>query len=207
MATSYQEALGHYSDGVKWSVGISCAIVGGAFLQHEFLFSQPNWIQLPIGGAVLCFVVSIFCGIEYVSRLDRIQTMEAGKTQLASKTQALSDEEKLDLTKRGDEIDKALSSSKPWLWANKVGFLIGISVATITVLAARPPKASGQDVTLHTPDMASKRFTVTHSAVHQTAHGSQAHTFLLDENTGEMWQMVCAPGGSVTFKPVTRAKQ
>jgi hypothetical protein len=47
-------------------------------------------------------------------------------------------------------------------------------------------------------------FAVTYSAVHQTNHGREAHTFLIDQSTGDVWQMICAPDGTVAFNPIQR---
>ena len=49
------------------------------------------------------------------------------------------------------------------------------------------------------------RYTITQSAVHRTKEGKQAHTFLLNQQTGDMWQMICDPHGTVTaFRRVPR---
>lgn len=53
------------------------------------------------------------------------------------------------------------------------------------------------------PPVAS-RYAVTYSAVHQTNHGREAHTFLVDETTGNLWQMRCTPDDSVEFKGIQR---
>jgi hypothetical protein len=45
------------------------------------------------------------------------------------------------------------------------------------------------------------RFTITQSAVHKPRKGMEAHTFLLNQQTGEVWQMVCdGPSGAVSFR-------
>jgi hypothetical protein len=49
------------------------------------------------------------------------------------------------------------------------------------------------------------RYTMTQSAVHRTAHGMQAHTFLLNQQTGAVWQMICDQKGNVVaFQRVKR---
>jgi hypothetical protein len=45
-------------------------------------------------------------------------------------------------------------------------------------------------------------FVVVQSAIHQTAHGREAHTFLLDQEKGALWIMICAKRGTVEFRRV-----
>jgi hypothetical protein len=64
----------------------------------------------------------------------------------------------------------------------------------------QPPPPPVQGEALPGPS----RFAVAYSAVHQTNHGREAHTFLINESTGELWQMVCAPDGTVAFTQIQR---
>jgi hypothetical protein len=48
------------------------------------------------------------------------------------------------------------------------------------------------------------RYVITQSAVHRTNHGMEAHTFLLDQVTGTIWQMVCQKGDQVAFREIQR---
>jgi hypothetical protein len=46
------------------------------------------------------------------------------------------------------------------------------------------------------------RFVIVQSAVHRTAHGREAHTFLLDQEKGATWVMTCSTQGVVEFDRV-----
>jgi hypothetical protein len=52
--------------------------------------------------------------------------------------------------------------------------------------------------------LAAPRYTIAYSALHHTNHGQQVHTFLLDQATGEVWQMVCSSNGLVSFRRLHR---
>jgi ascorbate-specific PTS system EIIC-type component UlaA len=48
------------------------------------------------------------------------------------------------------------------------------------------------------------RFTMASTPQHTVAHGViGSHTFLLDQETGQLWQMVCSKGQPVSFKKIT----
>lgn len=46
------------------------------------------------------------------------------------------------------------------------------------------------------------RFVVVQSAIPHTPHGGEAHTFLLDQEKGALWIMICAKRGTVEFHRV-----
>ena len=48
-------------------------------------------------------------------------------------------------------------------------------------------------------------YSVVYSAVHAVGKNrKEAHTFLMNDETGELWQMVCDAGGRVVFRKVVR---
>lgn len=65
-------------------------------------------------------------------------------------------------------------------------------------------QSKADPVAVVTPAPAAARYAVAYSAVHQTNHGREAHTFLVEETTGNLWQMRCTPDESVEFKGVQR---
>jgi len=46
------------------------------------------------------------------------------------------------------------------------------------------------------------KFEITNSLVHVNGHLSHSHTFLLNKQTGEIWEMTCKKGKTVEFRPV-----
>ncbi|WP_263356864.1 hypothetical protein [Acidicapsa ligni] len=64
---------------------------------------------------------------------------------------------------------------------------------------AKPP--AGNDARPAAPAM---HYEIVYSAAHKTNHGLQVHTFLLNQSTGELWQMVCAADGLVSFRKLQR---
>ena len=50
------------------------------------------------------------------------------------------------------------------------------------------------------------RFAIVYSATHPSRGGQVQHTFLLDRQTGDFWQMVCQKNGTVAFQETPRQK-
>jgi hypothetical protein len=55
-----------------------------------------------------------------------------------------------------------------------------------------------------TPAEAPLRYAIALSAIHMTNHGREAHTFLINQSDGKVWQMVCSPDGTIAFNEVPK---
>jgi len=55
-----------------------------------------------------------------------------------------------------------------------------------------------------TPAEVSPRYAIALSAIHMTNHGREAHTFLINQSDGKLWQMVCSPDGTIAFNEVPK---
>lgn len=80
-----------------------------------------------------------------------------------------------------------------------------IGMAVFAIYQSMQPKKNGQSDQTHAgPTLPAPHYEMVYSAIHHTKHGQQAHTFLLDRSTGDLWQMVCSPDGLVSFRRIRR---
>lgn len=217
-------ASGTYAEGVKWMLAIAAAAIGGAFLHLKEVEEQIHWVQVLLGLSLVLFVVSVHFGTQYllwfitgsVTR-ERLAFSEAQLRREQSPRNPSPDPARVQ--ELGAEIAqaRALLRSYPqnatawhrvWKHSFPAAFLFaiaGILLAMWHKAHAQPeaPKPGPAPVSCACPPApVQSRFTVVYSAVHATRKGREAHTFLLNQQTGELWQMVCAPGGRVTFERV-----
>jgi hypothetical protein len=77
-----------------------------------------------------------------------------------------------------------------------------VAMAIFAIYQAKHPAAAKTEspAVAITPD----HYEIAYSASHKTGHGQQVHTFLLNQATGDIWQMVCAPDGMVSFRQLKR---
>jgi hypothetical protein len=116
------------------------------------------------------------------------------------------------LLKHRKRSDESYEVKPRWHVAYLVSFLLAAILSSIilfvAVVQARAPQEEEKKEAkcvcerLSSPEV-SNRFTVTYSALHRGLHGNEIHTFLLDQQTGETWQMRCTAQGKVEFQPVS----
>jgi hypothetical protein len=221
MADSAQDAAAGYIDAVKWIVGISSALLAGVFLHPELTSGWPLWGKGALVLMLLLLGASIVGGVVYLLWLNRLRRCRERIAEIdkelsspvvvpdPQRTQKLRDE-KIALLKE-DEDSKGTQMF--WYWAFILTFLVGGSIGIIAFCAqvvygqkpkddCRDKKKDGDAKTVLVDPL---RFTIAQSAVHRTAHGMQAHTFLVNQQTGEVWQMICDQKGNVVaFQRVKR---
>jgi hypothetical protein len=225
MADSAQDAAAGYIDAVKWIVGISSALLAGAFLHPELTVGWSLWGKVALVGVLLLLGASIVGGVVYLLWLNRIRRRKERIAEIDKELLApvvIPDVQRAnELREEKCQLMKEENASKGtqtfWYWAFILTFLFGGAIGIITfcaqvVYGQKPKDDCKKDCrdkccddqgAATTPD--SRRFTVVQSAVHKTAHGMQEHTFLLDQQTGEIWQMICDQKGAVVaFQRVRR---
>ncbi|HEX7157824.1 MAG TPA: hypothetical protein VF214_02325 [Edaphobacter sp.] len=225
MADTAQDAVAGYIDAVKWIVGISTALLAGVFLHPELTAGWSTRGRFALAAVLLALGASVVGGVVYMLWLNRIRWRTQRIAEIdkeltapvvipnAERAKELTDE-KTELLK--DEKDSK-ETRKRWYWVFILTFLfggaVGMVVFCVQVVQGQKPKdncrkdckAKCCEDKSATPVSDARRFTVVQSAIHRTQHGMQAHTFLLDQQTGEMWQMICDQKGSVVaFQRVGR---
>ena len=195
------DAASGYVDGVKWLVGLSGGAVAGVFAQYEQVTQQPLWVRAIIGIGVFLFLISIWAGVNYLLWINAVrrarERIEEITTELAALNTGTPDTARVaQLKQNRDEsnakLTKAARQLPRWHKIYTISFDIGVLLAIVVlfVAIARPTPKQPE------PESA-QRFVVTQSAIHKTPSGRQAHTFLLDQKTGSLWQMVCDQKGEV----------
>ena len=115
------------------------------------------------------------------------------------------------LAKHRKRSDKSYKVKPRWHVAYLVSSLLAAVLSSIVlfiaVVQAHAPQQEGKKEAecvcgKFSAAATSNRFAVTYSALHQGLHGQETHTFLLDQQTGEVWQMRCTAQGRIEFQPV-----
>ncbi|MBS1822065.1 MAG: hypothetical protein JST61_08855 [Acidobacteria bacterium] len=212
MADTAPDSIAGYLDGVKWIVGLSGAVLAGVFLHPEQLDGRHPLMRPTVAVILGLFVVSMIGGVVYLLWLLRIKRVKENLNEINEELAApftIPDPVRrtwLEAEKKKLETEKDGSSKETEQWFNVLlwPFSIGaLAIGVIFCLSVVWPK---KPVVVDKPVApVPLHFTVVQSAVHKTDHGMQAHTFLLNQQTGEMWQMVCDQKGAVVgFRRVRR---
>lgn len=210
MPENATDAAAGYVDAVKWIVGLSGAALAGVFLHPEQLPQHPAWIKFVVALVVILFVVNVFAGAGYLVWINRVRRIKERLKEIEDEFSATITEcdDPEALAKENDSLTKELKGAPKEMQSWYV-LLTGswcaaaLIVALLLYVAIVSPGKTGEIVRAPVVDPLS--YTITQSAVHRTKNGRQAHTFLLNQQTGEIWQMICDPRGTVTaFRHVSR---
>jgi hypothetical protein len=211
-----EDSATSYRQGIVWVVGMSAAAAGGAFLHYEqarglSLIAKSTFLLL-----VLLFLVAVWSGVNClfwlfakVSGEEKLKKLEEDHAQdrIAVADYALKQIE------TQTDLDKAKSWRTGYhyimLWAFAPAVLLSVVLLAFGTFSATGPVEKKEQSTLEdrlVNQTRSKtwptRFVVVQSAIHQTVHGKEAHTFLLDQEKGALWIMTCAKHGTVEFHRV-----
>jgi hypothetical protein len=208
-------ALPSYSGGVNWLVGLSAAVVAGAFLHYADVQCLGLGVRMAYFTVALMFAAATWAGVNYAFWLFHADELRAAKERLDDKlnngiTQAEWD-------KKNGEIEGLKKKARRWITFHHVCLIWGFSIGVIgaaTLLGTAlwtgqklecDKDKNAKNCTVCPPAPSNANFVVTHSAVHRTNVGMQAHTFLLNQENGSLWMMVCDKDGkNVSFQWVKR---
>lgn len=204
-----EDAATSYRQGIVWVVGMSAAAAGGAFLHYEQAGNLPLIGKISFIVLVALFLLAVWSGVNClfwlffkVSKEEKANRLEENHSQNRISNQDYTSQ----LTEMQPDLDEARKKSKMfhnimlWTFAPAV-LLSGILLGCATLSAAAPVEKKGP-CTPEDKCVTQTRFAVVQSAIHQTAHGKEAHTFLLDQKKGFLWIMTCAKRGTVEFHRV-----
>lgn len=225
-------ATGSYSEGVKWILAIAAAGIAGAFLHVKEVEAQPIAVQVIVGLAVLAFSVSVCAGASLLLWFNSValahERLPINKARLEEEERRTTPDPEVSTRLKGriDRAEKTIREAEDeslprYHFLYVYGFGGGMLMATLAILLSlwlhhlgyseKSPDTNSPMVALNLSGgdrvpVDAGRFTVVYSAVHATRKGREAHTFLLNQQTGELWKMVCAPGGEVRFQKVQRTE-
>jgi hypothetical protein len=211
-STNSADAAASYVDLAKWIVGLCAAVFAGFFLHPEHITEWPGRARWSLAVVLLLLGVSIISGVLYPFWLSWMRRQREKLDEVERELSITSDPSRREeLTERTAKLKNNIEKEGPArtnLWYNVfvysfcvAAFLGVIGFCASMVMSPKKPDAPKPPVAVVDP----LRFTIVQSAVHKTKFGMQAHTFLLNRQTGEMWQMVCdAQGKEVAFQRVAR---
>ena len=197
------DALSSYGEGVKWQIGLSTAALAGLWAKLEFLLDQPVEVRYAAAGIAALLVASVWVGAEYLRWLIKVPTIKDRMAAIeAIPIGNRTAEQTADLARLNTSYQEARDAIPSWHRASVITFFVTCLVAAAGVFAAvsrlQPAKKTDS------PTPVALRYQIALSAVHQTGHGREAHTFLLDQSTGDVWQMVCTNEGLVSFRRIRK---
>lgn len=216
-----QDAAAGYIDAVKWLVGISGAVLAGVYLHPEMLTGLPLRGRVYLAVVMFLFGMSIFGGVVYLFWINRVRRRKERIAEIEKEQSApvvVPDREKGNQLREEKETlieEEKRSQRLRAIWfavftgAFYLGSLMGLIMFCVQVaFAEKHDDCKKKDCEGKTVLVDPLRYTMTQSAVHRTGHGMQAHTFLLDQTTGEIWQMICDQKGVVVaFQRVKRLEE
>lgn len=227
MSEPASSSSGAYGEGVKWILTIAATAIAGAFSHLKEIQAEGRAVQALITLALVAFVVCVWAGMNYLFWLNLIplrkERIEESRSELAEADDQAESESKRrsDLQKKIDSdvhnLDDAERTMPTWYRIFTYAFTGALALATLGIFTslamrgftAQDQKQGGRKVAcshtgINSPTVSRDRFHIVYSAVHSTIHGKEAHTFLLDDQTGELWQMICQDNIRVTFRKVAR---
>lgn len=224
MADEKKGELTSYSAGVNWLVGLSAAVVGGAFLHYTDIQPFSLGIRMAFFAVVLMFFVAIWAGVNYAFWLFHVEDDRAYRERLITKSKDTTypEDEREKYKKAADDVKSSLEDANWWvsnvyhpalLWSFPVGligaaFLLGAALWTGQKIETDKDKDNdckccSRCGTAQTTSV--NHFVVVQSAAHRTPSRMQTHTFLLDQDKGDIWMMICGKDGKdVAFQRVKK---
>lgn len=185
--------------GANWLVGLSGAAIGGALAKLDWILKFPKSGKIAFLIAALFFLLSILTGVFYAFQLfalkQRKQKLVEEKGNQAPDAQAVAAAQ--------TRLDAANDKVKRFHNATMATFALA-GVATMFCLGfvlfnspptPLPPKA-----------IPPNHYVLTDVLVHMGGRLSHSHTFLLNQQTGELWLMTCRADKTVEFRRVQKLK-
>jgi hypothetical protein len=195
---------------VDW--GLAGAVFAGVFLHPEWILGRPEKMRIYLAVVLFLFGISMIGGVVYLLWINSVRRKKEMlgeiESDLSVPVVTPNPEKRKELRDKWDstsgELKKAQGHMNLWYAVLSVPFYLAafLGVVAFCVWVAWPQK-SVEDGKKQPVVADPLRFTITQSAVHRTKKGMEAHTFLLNQQTGEVWQMVCdGPSGAVSFRRV-----
>lgn len=199
MPQEADDPISQARQGANWLVGLSGAALGGALAKLDWILKFPTSGKIAFLVAAFFFLASILAGVFYAFQLfalkQRKQKLEEEKRSQPLDVNAV--------TEARTRLAEANQKVRGYHNATMVTFALA-GVATLFCLGFQlfiptspppPPKP-----------IPASHYTLTNVPVHIGGRLSHSHTFLLNQQTGEVWLMTCRPDKTVDFRRVQKLK-
>ncbi len=198
MPQEVTDPISQASQGANWLVGLSGAAVGGALAKLDWVLKFPKWGKTGFLVASLFFMFSILVGVFYAFQLYALKT----RKQKLDEERAKQAPVQADIDAAKVKVDLANKKVAKFHYLTMATFAfacfatVGCLGAVLFQPAAPPP--------LKPASVAQNSYVLANLPVHIGGRLSHSHTFLLNRQTGAVWQMTCKKGNLVEFHRVLR---
>jgi hypothetical protein len=214
MVDTSSSATSTYGEGVKWILAIAAAAIAGAFVHLSEIKQESIGVQGFVALSLIAFVYSIWTGMYYLLWVntvplvrDRIKQNEEELTAVPNTDVAKKAEIERRIAEQTETIKISESAMPSWYKHYTYSFSTALVCATVALLLSMVMNAASKkasNVGVEHQTISHSHYSLALSAVHATGKGREAHTFLINDETGDLWQMVSDQGGHVAFQKVKR---
>src|ERR1017187_9639339 len=201
MPQEADDPISQARQGANWLVGLSGAAIGGALAKLDWLLKFPKSGKFAFLIAALFFLLSILAGVFYTFQLfalkQRKQKLEEEKGKQPLDAQAVAS------AKTG--LDDANDKVARFHFATMTTFLLA-GVTTLVCLGFVLFNSTSPTLPPKSAPIAPNPYPLTNVPVHIAGRLSHSHTFLLNQQTGEVWLMTCHADKTVEFRRVQKIK-
>jgi hypothetical protein len=185
--------------GANWLVGLSGAAVGGALAKLDWILKFPRWGKVSLVVAALFFLCSILAGVFYSFQLFSLKQ----RKQKLDEEKAKQPQVPADVAAAQTRLNGANEKVAIYHYATMGTFTLA-SIATVFCLGFVLFSPHGEPT--KSPPITPNHFALNNVSVQIGGRLSHSHTFLLDQQTGELWLMTCRGDKTVVFRRVQKFK-
>jgi hypothetical protein len=201
MPQAADDPISQASQGTNWLVGLSGAAVGGALAKLDWVLKFPKWGKIGFLVASLCFMFSILVGVFYAFQLFALKL----RKQKLEEEKAKPSPVQADIDAAKQRLDQANEKVAQFHYLTMAAFALAClaTVACLGVVLFQPAAAT-KPLKPESAPIIKNAYALTNLPVHVGGQLSHSHTFLLNQQTGAVWQMTCRKGSLVEFHRVLR---
>lgn len=194
MADAPNDATSQLGQGINWLVGLSGGAIGGALLKFDWLLKLSPAAKKSFFAAAIFFFASILCGAYYLFQLF---AMRRRKDELDDiKSNWPPDTGEIDQATKA--FEKARKKARIYHYLTMLTFGVA-SIASLFAIRYALFRASNLS-----EKPLSNKYLITTALVHLKSGSLHSHTFLLNQQTGEIWELTCRSNGTVEFRRVPK---
>jgi hypothetical protein len=191
------DPIGQARQGGIWLVGLSGGAIGGALAKLDWLLRFPFSAKVAFFVAFIGFLVSIYFGVSYVAQLLPLKQLQQKKKDAEEQRKAQAEIEGIK-----SELAAANGKASRFHYLTIIPFLVAcVSVVVcLCLLLFKPWEIVPSPAAAISPN----KYVITNVPVHYHGRLTHSHTLLLDQQTGEVWELTCQNGKIVEFRSVSR---
>ena len=191
-----KDAASQRNQSINWLVGLSGGALGGALLKFDWLLKLPTNAKHYFLVAAGLFLLSILTGVYYA-----FQTLAVSRFQTeVERAKALWPPDQNTEDRAVARLERAEKKQRVYHLLTMAAF----GVAGICSLVMMAKAIQGPPLDAKEPTPPPNKFELKDSLVYNHGRLSHSHTFLLNQQSGDVWEMICQSGNVVEFRHVQR---